>query len=291
MILPDCILQSRVNKIWNYSGIDNPSDCLDKKHFDNYPYLVDYRYNSRGFRDVEWPELPELVNSVWCIGDSFTVGLGAPYEHTWPALLKSVSKKNTINVSMDGASNDWIARKTLSILDAVSPRNIVIQWSFFSRSESTITTLSDEDRRKQFHDSGISLRNEFDNFKKNFLLIESAKSKTNIIHSFIPNAFLLPDVKNIWDNLKGVDWPDDPPTSRKDLYGLEFFIINELVNFGELDNILIYSESNELLSEYNELLSNANIINYTQIDWARDAFHYDIKTASLIVDEILPLLE
>lgn len=289
MILPDCILQTRVNKIWNYSGIDSSSRCLDKKHFDNYPYLVDYRYNSRGFRDVEWPELPELVDSIWCVGDSFTVGLGAPYNHSWPALLKSASKKNTINVSMDGASNDWIARKTLSILDAVSPRNIVIQWSFFSRLESTITTLPDEDRRehfnrKQFNDNDISLRNDFDNFKKNFLSIKSTKSKTNIIHSFVPNAFSLPNIKNIWDKLKGVNWPDYPPTSLKDLYGLEFFIINELDNFGELDNVLIYLE-------YYELLSNVNTINYTQIDWARDAFHYDIKTASRIVGEILPLLE
>jgi hypothetical protein len=264
--------------------MDSPSDCFDKKHFDNYPYLVDYRYNSRGFRDADWPELTELVNSIWCVGDSFTVGLGAPYNHTWPTALKSGSKKNTINVSMDGASNDWIARKTLRILDAVSPQNIVIQWSFFSRLESTDTTLSDEDRRKQFHDNDVSLRNQFDNFKKNFSLIESAKSKTNIIHSFIPNAFSLPDMKNIWNELKGIDWPAHPPKNLKDLHSLESFIINELVDADQFENIEIYAE-------YYELLSNANIINYTQIDWARDAFHYDIRTATKIVNEILPLLE
>jgi hypothetical protein len=284
MILPDFILHSRANKIWNYSGIDSPSNCLDKKHFDNYLYPVDYRYNSRGFRDVEWPESMELVNSIWCVGDSFTVGLGAPYRHSWPFILKSVSKKNTINVSLDGASNDWIARKTLNILDAVSPQNIVIQWSFFSRSESTITSLYDETRRKQFHDNDVSLRNQFDNFKKNFSLIESAKSKTNIIHSFIPNAFSLSDMKNIWNELKGIDWPAHPPKNLKDLHSLESFIINELVDADQFENIKIYAE-------YYELLSNANIINYTQIDWARDAFHYDIKTATKIVNEILPLLE
>jgi len=74
MILPDFILQSRVNEIWNYSGMDNRSDCLDKKHFDNYPYLVNYRHNSRGFRDAEWPELIEFIDSVWCVGDSLTAG-------------------------------------------------------------------------------------------------------------------------------------------------------------------------------------------------------------------------
>jgi hypothetical protein len=283
MILPDFILHSRANKIWNYSGMDSPTECLDKRHFDNYPYQVIYQYNSRGFRDTEWPKSAELVNSIWCVGDSFTAGLGVPYNHTWPAALKSVSNKNTINVSMDGASNDWIARKTLRILDAVSPQNIVIQWSFFSRSESTVATLPDEDRRKQFADNDVSLRNEFDNFKKNFLLIESAKSKTNIIHSFIPNAFSLPDIKNIWNSLKGTQWPEHPPKTRKDLLSLESFIINELVIVDQFENIEIYSE-------YCELLSNTNIINYTQLDWARDGFHYDIKTITSIIDEILPLL-
>ena len=283
MILPDFILHSRANKIWNYSGMDNRSDCSDKKHFDNYPYLVDYRYNSRGFRDADWPELTELVNSIWCVGDSFTVGLGAPYNYTWPAVLKSVSKKNTINVSMDGASNDWIARKTLRILDAVSPQNIVIQWSFFSRLESTDANLSDEDRRIHFDYNDLFLRHEFDNFKKNFSLIESAKSKTNIIHSFVPNAFLLPDIKNIWNNLKGIDWPAHPPKTRKDLHSLESFIIDELVTFDDFENIEIYLE-------YCELLSNTNIINYAQLDWARDGFHYDIKTVTNIINQILPLL-
>lgn len=284
MILPDFILQSRANKIWNYSGLDSRSDCLDKKHFDNYPYLVDYKYNSRGFRDAEWPESTELVNSIWCVGDSFTEGLGAPYNHTWPVMLKSVSKKNTINVSMDGASNDWIARKTLRILEVVSPKNIVIQWSYFTRVESTDVTLSDEDRRKQFADTDLSLRHEFDNFKKNFLLVESAKLKTNIIHSFVPNTRSLPDIKNIWDIFKGADWPEHPPEILKDLHSLGSFIINELVAINQFEQLEIYPE-------YCKLLNNANIINYTQTDRARDGHHYDIKTATKIVDEILPLLE
>lgn len=284
MILPDFILHSRANKIWNNSGIDTRQACLDKKHFDNYPNQIIYQYNSRGFRDTEWPELAELVNSIWCVGDSFTVGIGSPINHTWPAVLKSVSKKNTINVSMDGASNDWIARKTLRVLDVVSPQNIVIQWSFFSRLESTDVTLSDENRRKQFADNDLNLRNEFDNFKKNFLLIESAKSKTNIIHSFIPNAFSPLDAKKIWNSLKGTQWPEHPPKTLKDVLSLESFIINELVTVDQFEHIKIYTE-------YCELLSNANIINYTQIDWGRDFFHYDIKTTTKIVDEILPILE
>jgi hypothetical protein len=91
-------------------------------------------------------------------------------------------------------------------------------------------------------------------------------------------------MKNIWDDLKGFSWPEQIPKNLKDLHSLESFIINELVDADQFENIKIYAE-------YCELLSNANIINYTQIDWARDAFHYDIRTATKIVNEILPLLE
>lgn len=284
MILPDFILKSRMDQLWYESGIDTRISCLDKKHFDNYPYQITYEYNSRGFRDVEWPDSNGLFNSIWCVGDSFTVGLGSPIGHTWPVLLKTASKRNTINISMDGASNDWIARKVLKILDVISPKNIVIQWSFLPRVESDEINLPDEERKKQYDAGDPSFKRAFNNFKKNFLSIETAKSKTNIIHSFIPNAIALPDVTKIWDNIKGTEWPSQMPTNLNDLYSLQPFIISELVTVDQFENFEIYLE-------YYELLRNTTMIEYSQIDHARDSFHYDIKTASKIVNEILPLLE
>ena len=62
MILPDFILHSRVNARWDYSGMDSIKDCFNKKHFKNYPHTVKYVYNSRGFRDAEWPESIEAVS-------------------------------------------------------------------------------------------------------------------------------------------------------------------------------------------------------------------------------------
>lgn len=284
MILPDFMLRSRVNETCNSSGMDSRQECLDKKYFDNYPNQVIYQYNSRGFRDAEWPELTDLIDSIWCIGDSFTIGLGSPINHTWPAILKSASKKNTINISMNGASNDWITRKTLRIMDEISPKNIVIQWSFFSRVESDEVTLSDEDRRKHFASDKISLKYDFANFKKNLSLVESAKSNTNIIHSFVPNAFVLPELKKLWDQLRGSSWPIRPPENIKDLHKLDHKIISELINEDQFDNF-------EMYFELYELLRNINVVNYKQVDFARDSFHYDIKTATNLVDGILVLLE
>jgi hypothetical protein len=139
MILPDFILPNKVNQRWEYSGMDSLEGCLDKKHFQQYPHVVNYQYNSRGFRDQEWPtSVDELKNAIWCVGDSFTVGLGSPVEHTWPWLLQKHTGRRVINISMDGASNNWIHRKILKILTQIQPRSMVVHWSYLQRREYSI---------------------------------------------------------------------------------------------------------------------------------------------------------
>ena len=151
MILPDLIIPTRVHQRWQYSGIDSLEYCHDKKHFLEYPYPVDYRFNSRGFRDTEWPEsLQELQDAAWCVGDSFTVGLGQPYAHIWPQVLSRRLNRRTINVSMDGASNDWIYRRALQIHQEINPRLMIVMWSYTHRRESSDCSLGDEQRRLHF---------------------------------------------------------------------------------------------------------------------------------------------
>lgn len=134
MLFPDLILHSRVNQTWHTSGMDSLEHCNDPLHFKNYPWPIVYEYNSRGFRDQEWPK--EFRDVIWCVGDSFTVGIGSPIEHTWPWLLSQVTNQRTINVSMDGASNQWISRRAAQILSAGLAQHMVIQWSYTHRRES-----------------------------------------------------------------------------------------------------------------------------------------------------------
>ena len=44
------------------SGSDSPEECLSKDHFLNYTKDISYNYNSRGFRDNEWPD-EKVVNA------------------------------------------------------------------------------------------------------------------------------------------------------------------------------------------------------------------------------------
>lgn len=193
VILPDFLLASRANQIWQYSGMDCRDNCFDLDHFNSYSYPVEYVYNSRGFRDQEWPET--LSEAIWCFGDSFTVGLGSPQSHTWPHLLAQSADRRTINISMDGASNSWIARKCLRVIREIQPSTIVIQWSYTHRREVEDTTLSDEDRRLMYINSTAveDIKNTIDCIKQ----IEQEKTG-QVIHSFIPE-FTNQDNKQVFN--------------------------------------------------------------------------------------------
>lgn len=133
MILPDLWLPSRAGLTLTYCGMDSPDKCINPVWFKRYPHSIQYHYNSRGFRDQEWPQ--DLSQVLWCVGDSFTVGLGQPIEHVWPYLLAQRTGQRTVNVSMDGASNDWICRVAKSILTEFPQARIVVHWSYIHRRE------------------------------------------------------------------------------------------------------------------------------------------------------------
>jgi len=134
MNLEKLIVGYKVNLKEKYNGIDTPERCQNPEHFKNYPWPVEYCYNRFGLRDAEWPSEPqELAQAVWCVGDSFTVGVGQPYDHIWPQILSKTINLRTINVGKDGASNNWIANRAVDIIEHVQPRNMVIMWSYLHR--------------------------------------------------------------------------------------------------------------------------------------------------------------
>ena len=199
MILQDLRLPELENCEKLESGLDSLELCSDKDAFLTYPYKFTYKYNSRGFRDYDWPT-ESLEDVIWCIGDSFTQGLGCPLEHTWPKLLEKETGKKTIIVAMDGASNDWICRRALKIINEIHPKNMVVMWSFFNRRESTNKGLSDLERRIWVSPNTTDT----DDFICSLLLFQSLQKKkkdTNLIHFTIPNAYSrqhkMPLIQNI----------------------------------------------------------------------------------------------
>lgn len=249
MILPQMRIRSRQNEQSIYSGIDNPTECHDLAHFLNYPYPINYQYNSRGFRDQEWPD--DLTDCIWCIGDSFTAGVGVPYEHTWPQVLQKRTGCRTINVSLDGASNNWIARQVQTIKEILNPKHIIVHWSYSHRREKELKDVIEPLQQtytnsKQQQDFNLWLEQyDLESMRRIQFIkstVEEDLSNTqdcirlagNVIHSFIPE----------WHPVK----------------------LN--LNFGDL---LVIPE-------------------FEVIDFARDKHHYDILTSQNFVGQILKYL-
>jgi len=267
--MPELVLPSRINQHWQFSGMDQLSLCLDKNHFLRYPHSIDYCYNSRGFRGAEWPNsVAELQSAIWCIGDSFTLGLGSPLSHTWPFRLSIIKNRVTINVSMDGASNEWIAKVAERIATTVKPQHMVIMWSYTHRREKSDTLVSDEDRRLPYTTSTVE--QDWENFlhcKKRVDLV------ANAVHFAIPEFHPdTPDITACWNDIRGNNWPTDPPTSIEELHQLPKWILTEITHVHRcLDRICLAIET--------------NVITTNRLDLARDGNHFDLITADWVASQ------
>jgi hypothetical protein len=279
IILPDFLLKSRKNKLWYESGMDSSARCLNQDHFNKYPYHITYNYNSRGFRDSEWPEdIEELKKSIWCFGDSFTVGIGSPLNHTWVNILQDKQQQRCINISMDGASNYWIARKVITLLKTINPALIIIQWSYVTRNESPDTTQTDEARRIAWDNTNYNqlIVNNINLIRK----VEHHKKNCKIIHSFVPESGILSDNNDIWKTVKGINWPKFPDTLAK-FEQLDDSIVTELKDFNVYDLFLSYYYLTDNVIYLPEI---------KKLDYARDYHHYDVITATNFVDQLSNLI-
>jgi hypothetical protein len=250
--------------------MDSLEQCLNQQHFLSYPYPVNYVYNSRGYRDAEWPEtFEELKNAIWCVGDSFTVGLGQPFDHIWPQVLSKKLDQRTINISMDGASNQWIARQARAIIDNIGPSNLVILWSHTHRRENPNTALDDEQRRIPY--SKNSVEDDYSSWLD--LLNGIVCYNTKVIHSTIPDFHQIFSYTETWNNIKDSSWPACPCTIAE-FENLPKYISDELKDVHNCyDNIKTQLES--------------NIIHiHKRLDWARDYHHFGQLTAQWLVDQI-----
>ena len=173
------------------SGMDTLELCLNQGYFKSYTKQISYRYNSKGFRDDEWPE--DLSDVIWCVGDSFTAGLGQPFEETWPQLLQKHTGKRCLNLGEDGCSNDTMALRIQEIYQTHNPKSIIVMWSYLARRR-----VNGENVDHNKKDFGVD--EDLANFLKNYKTVNSLP--TNIINLLIPFAFENMDmIKTKYPNL------------------------------------------------------------------------------------------
>lgn len=165
-------------------GLDSAEHCFDKTHYHSYPDVF-YMFNELGFRF----DLANLTKRpILAIGDSFTLGLGVNVDQTWPSVLSRQIDLTVLNFSLNGASNDWIARKTQALLEFFDPMAVVIHYTFSHRRERPNIDWSDDERTEC--EPLYSTDDNFNNWQKNFNTISALN--VPVIHSFIPNWNELP---------------------------------------------------------------------------------------------------
>lgn len=160
-------------------GLDSPDHCINKTYYKNYPHEIDYTFNEIGYRCR--PVDRYLGNEILAIGDSFTLGLGVNQQDSWVSQLEYLLDCPVLNFSLNGASNDWIARKIKDLLMVFNPRCIIVHYSFSHRREKSRTDWHDNERTEC--DPVYSSEENLANWQMNFNQIESYG--VPVIHSFI----------------------------------------------------------------------------------------------------------
>ena len=116
------------------SGIDHPDLCsCTSKDWYAYPIQdFDYKFNSWGFRGTEYEQFVGKSVNI-CLGDSFTVNVGGPIEHSWCSQLAEHFDIPTLNLGMDGAGNDAIRLVYDRACKIFNVQNTFVMYSFLHR--------------------------------------------------------------------------------------------------------------------------------------------------------------
>ena len=172
-----------INYSSNLLGLDSIDHCFNKPYFTTFPHDVTYQFNSLGYRERNIKLYQK--NSIIVIGDSFTVGLGLPKELTYTAQLEKLTSIPVLNFSMNGASNDWMARKLGIILPLFNPTAIIVHYSFSHRRENN--ELSWADNERTLCDPLPDVQENYTNWLVNHNTIKSLVNHIPTYYSFIPN--------------------------------------------------------------------------------------------------------
>lgn len=207
----------------NTLGMDHPSRCFDIDHYRNFG-PVHYQFNDLGFRNKPTQEF--VGNEILVVGDSFTLGLGVNAQDRWSDQLEKIIDYPVLNFSLNGASNDWISRKTNELLQIFNPRCVIVHWSFSHRREKNRPDWHDDERTEC--DAHYSQDENFSNWLVNYNKINCQ----NIIHSAIPN----------WhDNFPYENYALLPPVQKQDLArdGFHYGPVTNRILAEQITNLLV----------------------------------------------------
>lgn len=204
-----------------YSGMDNPHQSRNSLgYFLEYPIKdFDYKFNSWGFRGPEYDQyIGQPVNI--CLGDSFTVNVGGPVEHSWVSQLAEHFDIPTVNLGMDGAGNDAIKLVYNRACEVFDVQDTFVMYSYLHRrlidakfKHEIVTDLKNykyflEQRLLDAFECALPSWNFTENENGMFGILEIYLVKENFEyfteHQELDRRFICGKVYN---DLRGTDWP------------------------------------------------------------------------------------
>jgi len=201
-----------------------------------------YSFNSWGFRGPEYEQhIGKPVNV--CLGDSFTVNVGGPIEHSWCSQLALHFDIPTLNLGMDGAGNDAIRLVYNRACDLFDVQNTFVMYSFLHRrlvdDEFTQVVCSNEENFKFFKKQYINDAHKTAIANWCYSKEEQDFLKRHMIYMFKPEYYYadykdlvdsnrkLYIIENNYKNLQSEDWPSykqfcDGAEPHSDMYTKRF---------------------------------------------------------------------
>jgi len=133
------VIDDVVNTKYYYRR-DDPTQWLTRTDMNigTYgPTEITYKFNKAGFRSDEFVD--DGRDCILSIGDSFTMCLGVPYEHTWPYILsQKIGGCKNYNLGLASAGGDYIVRTVSKTIEVLKPKAIFILWPSFITREIAI---------------------------------------------------------------------------------------------------------------------------------------------------------
>jgi hypothetical protein len=216
------VFESSSNYHNKYSGIDTPGKSVRPvRDFGEYPVQdFDYQFNSWGFRGPDYNQYVGQAVNI-CLGDSFTVNLGGPVEHSWCSQLAEHFDIPTVNLGMDGAGNDAIQLVHSRACKLFDVQNTFVMYSYLHRrlvdKQFEQAVFNDTENFKYFLEQHISnaikcalplwcwTNNERKFLKEQgiyFLDVPCLSYFSD--HPAIDRKYIL---KQTYNDLRGPDWP------------------------------------------------------------------------------------
>jgi hypothetical protein len=98
-------------------NLQNPGSRAQLENLGYINSVIEYRFNSEGFRG------PEIENpDCLCLGCSFTMGTGLHEDDSWPAQFSKITGLSVANLGHSGSSNDTAVRFALHYIPKIKPK-------------------------------------------------------------------------------------------------------------------------------------------------------------------------